>query len=98
MGSPAGFQPFVSLRLSRALDVIVKQSGHEVYAPGPPTDAGSIVTGGAHLIKIGVFRQMIQRDGFGEIFWNECGEQAFVTVGVVDKRLVADFIRGAVPD
>jgi hypothetical protein len=39
---------------------------------------------------------MIQRDGFGEIFWNDCGEEAFVTMLVIDEGLVADFIRGAV--
>lgn len=41
---------------------------------------------------------MIQRDGFGMIFWNECGEEAFVTMEVVDQGLVDEFIRGAVPD
>jgi hypothetical protein len=96
LGSPQGYPPSVSLRLLRALDIIIKPSGQEVYAPGPP-DASSTVTG-VHLIKLGVFRQMIQRDGFGEIYWNECGEDAFVTIDVVDERLVADFIQGAVPD
>jgi hypothetical protein len=41
---------------------------------------------------------MIQRDGFGIIFWNECGEEAFVIMEVIDERLVADFIQGAVPN
>ena len=50
------------------------------------------------MIKLGLLRQMIQRDGFGEIFWNECREEVFVTMQVIDERLVADFLRGAVLD
>lgn len=96
-GSLRGYPPFVSLRLPRALGIIVKPSGKEVYLPEPSRDASSTVTG-VHLIKLGLLRQMIQRDGFGEIFWNECGEEAFVTMQVIDERLVADFLQGAVPD
>ena len=45
------------------------------------------------MIKLEVFRQIIQRDGFGEIFWNNYGEEAFVTMLVIDEGLVAEFIR-----
>jgi hypothetical protein len=96
-GRLRGYPPFVSLRLPRALDIIVKLSGQDVYVSEPSRGASSTVTG-VHLIKLGVFRQMIQRDGFGEIFWNECGEEVYVTMVVVDERLIADFLRGAVPD
>ena len=79
------------------MDIIIKPSGQEVYAPGPSPNASVTVTG-VHLISLGFFRQMIQRDGFGKIFWNECGEEAFITIEVVDEGLAADFMRGAVPD
>jgi hypothetical protein len=95
-GSPLGY-PSVSLRLSRVLGNIVKPSGREVYVRGPSLGDSSTVMG-LFLIKLEYFKQMIQRDGFGEVFWNECGEEAFVTMQVVDERLVADFIRGAVPN
>lgn len=91
-GSLRGYPPFVSLRLPRALDIIVRPSSQEVYIPEPSPGASSTVTG-TYLIKLEVFRQMIQRDGFGEIFWNDCGEEAFVTMLVIDEGLVAEFIR-----
>jgi hypothetical protein len=78
------------------LDIIIKPSGQEVYVPGPSPDASTVT--GTYLIKLECFKQIIQRDGFGIIFWNECGEEAFVTMEVRDERLVADFIRGTVPD
>lgn len=77
------------------MDNIIKQSGQEVYVPGPSPGAGSTVTGGAQLIKLGVFRKMIQRDGFGPIYWNECGGGAFVTLEVTCEALAADFVQGA---
>jgi len=90
-----GYPPFISLRLPRALDIIVKPSGQEVYVPQLSPDATMTDT---KLIKFGYFKQLIQRDGFGIIFWNECGDEAFVTMEVTDERLVADFVRGTVPD
>jgi len=96
-GSPQGYPPCVLLRLPRALDIIVKPSGQEVYVPGPSPGASSTTTR-IYLIKLECFKQMIQRDGFGVIFWNECGEEAFVTMEVIDAGLAEDFIRGAVPD
>ena len=97
-GGPQGYPPFVSLRLSRALDDIIRTSGQDVYVPGPSPEAGSTVTGGALLIKLGIFRQMIQRDGFGPIYWNECGGDAFISMEVIDEGLAADFVQGAILD
>lgn len=76
---------------------IIKPSGREVYIGGP-SPATSSIAAGIFMIELGYFKQMIQRDGFGEIFWNECGEEAFVTMQVIDAGLVADFIRGTVLD
>jgi hypothetical protein len=50
------------------------------------------------LIKLGVFKEMIQRDRFGLIFWNEYGDEVYVIIEVIDEGLVADFIRGIVLD
>ena len=97
-GGPQKYPPSVSLRLSRALSDIIKPSGQEIYVSEPSPGASSTVTG-IYLIELGCFGQMIQRDGFGEIFWNDCGEGAFVTMQVIDERLVADFIRvGKLPN
>lgn len=96
-GSLRGYPPFVSLRLQKSLGNIVKPSGQVVYVPEPSLGVSSTVTG-TYLIKLECFKQMIQRDGFGTVFWNECGEEAFVTMLVMDERLAADFIRGAVLD
>jgi hypothetical protein len=38
---------------------------------------------------------LIQRDGFGAILLNECGEEAFVTMQVIDEKLIADFIQAS---
>ena len=97
LGSPQGYPPTISLRLSRALDVIIKASGQVVYVPGSSPGASKTVTG-VHLIELGDFGQMIRKDGFGEIIWNECREEAYVTIVVQDERLVADFLRGVVSD
>jgi hypothetical protein len=96
-GCPGGLLPSITLRLSKALGNIIKASGREVYIDRPSPEACSIVTR-VFLIEIGCFRQMIQRDGFGEPFWNQCGEEAFVTMQVLDAGLIADFIQSAVPD
>jgi hypothetical protein len=64
-GSLPGYPPFVSLRLPRALDIIVRPSSKGVYIPEPSPGASSTVTG-TYLIKLGVFRQMIQRDGLSQ--------------------------------
>ena len=74
------------------MDIIVRLSSKEVYIPEPSPGASSTVTG-TFLTKLGVFRQLIQRDGFSKIFWNDYGEEAFVTMLVIDQGLVADFIR-----
>ncbi len=94
-GSLRGYPPFVSLRLSKSLGNIVKPFGRNFYVSEPSPDASSTGTyiTKIYLIELGCFRQMIQRDGFGTIFWNDCGEEAFVTMEVTDEGLVADFIR-----
>jgi hypothetical protein len=94
-GCPGGLLLSITLRLSKALGNII--NSREVYIDRPSLDACGIVTG-VFLIEIGCFRQMIQRDGFGELFWNQCGEEAFVTMQVLDAGLIADFIQSVVLD
>jgi hypothetical protein len=48
-----------------------------------------------YSIKLGVFRQLIQRDEFGAILWNECKEEAFVTMQVIDEEMIAGFIQAS---
>uniref|UniRef100_A0A1Y1K5F7 Uncharacterized protein n=1 Tax=Photinus pyralis TaxID=7054 RepID=A0A1Y1K5F7_PHOPY len=93
-GSPPGFVPFVSLRLSGELRDIIKLSGQDVLMPEPSRDTSGTFTG-VYSIKLECFRQLIQRDGFGAIFWNEYGGEAFVAMQVMDKELIAAFIQAS---
>jgi hypothetical protein len=43
------------------------------------------------LIELERFMELIQRDGFGDILWNEYEGYAFVTIYVTDPALIADF-------
>jgi hypothetical protein len=38
---------------------------------------------------------LIQYNGFGTIFWNKIGEEAFIIMEVIDKELIADFIQAS---
>jgi hypothetical protein len=37
--------------------------------------------------------ELIQRDGFGDICWNETKGKGFVSIDVIDKKLILDFIK-----
>jgi len=41
---------------------------------------------------------LIQKDGFGAVFWNECGEQLCVTIEVLDIQLAEEFVRNGNPN
>jgi hypothetical protein len=71
---------------------IIKLSGQEVLVPKPTPDANRTFTG-VYLIKLKCFRQLVQRDRFGTIFWNEHRGETFVTIEVIDEELIADFIQ-----
>jgi hypothetical protein len=43
------------------------------------------------FIKLELFMQLIQRDRFGDILWNDYGNVAFVTIYVINNKLIADF-------
>jgi hypothetical protein len=76
------------------LSKTIKLSNQEVHQPEPSPDAGSTFTA-LFSIKLGDLCQLIQRDGFGTIFWNDSreGDDAIVSVEVVDEGLMAEFIR-----
>jgi hypothetical protein len=93
-GSPPGFDPYVSLRLSRVLGDIIKPSGQEVLLPQPVLDPSRAFTG-IYSIELECLRKLIQHDGFGTIFWNEIGEEAFITMEVIDEELIAGFIQAS---
>jgi hypothetical protein len=73
---------------------IIKPSGQEVLVPEPTPDANRAYTG-VYSIELECFRQLIQRDGFGAILWNEYREEAFVTMQVIAEELIADFIQAS---
>jgi hypothetical protein len=72
----------------------VKLFSQEVHQLELSLDAGSTFTA-LYLIKLGDLCQLIQRDGFGTIFWNNSreGDDAIVSVEVVDEGLMAEFIQ-----
>lgn len=85
------------LRLPRALYDIVGPSGQVVLVPGPSPHSRTVTE--TYFIDVDDFEKLIQRDGFGDIFWNDLGEQGFVSMVVEDDGLVADFIRvGKLPN
>jgi hypothetical protein len=48
-----------------------------------------------YSIKLGCSTQLIQRDEFGAILWNECREEAFVTMQVIDEEMIAGYIQAS---
>lgn len=94
-GSPAGYPPMISLRLPKKLGSIVKQSGTEI-AIAPPPEVSITVTG-MHVIDIGHITELIKKEGFGAILWNDRGSEGFVTIAVQDMELVAECLRVGVP-
>jgi hypothetical protein len=62
--------------------------------PKPTLDTSRTFTG-VYSIKLEYFRQLIQRDGFGAIFWNEYRGEVFIVIQVMDKELIVDFIQAS---
>jgi ABC-type polysaccharide transport system permease subunit len=50
------------------------------------------------LIGLDRFMQLIQKDGFGDILWNELDGYAFVTIYVTDPVLIADFSQPSITE
>ena len=48
-----------------------------------------------YLIRLECIRQLIQRDEFGAVLWNECKKEAFVTMQVIDEEILVDFIHAS---
>jgi hypothetical protein len=42
-----------------------------------------------YSIRLECIRQLIQRDEFGAVLWNECKKEAFVTMQVIDEFIQA---------
>jgi hypothetical protein len=81
--------PFVSLSLPSILNTIVKSSGQEIDMHDTTGTRSTVLP--ISPIKLERFMQLIQRDGFGDILWNDYGNVAFVTIYVIDNELIADF-------
>jgi len=87
-----GHHYIVSLRLSANLGEIgtyVKSSGQVVDVYDTTGTSESVPP--SSIIGLQRFTQLIQRDGFGDILWNEQAGYAFVTIYVIDPELIADF-------
>jgi len=87
-----GNHHIVSLRLPAKLDELgtyVESSGQVVDMYDTTGTSKSVPP--LSLIGLERFMQLIQRDGFGDILWNEHGGYAFVTIYVTDPVLIADF-------
>ncbi|KAH7308333.1 hypothetical protein BKA65DRAFT_485677 [Rhexocercosporidium sp. MPI-PUGE-AT-0058] len=88
-GRLGNLPPFVSLRLPSVLGTIVKSSGQEVNICN--TVGSRSIDWPLFGIELERFMQLIRRDGFGDILWNDCGNYGFVTIYVIDQKLIADF-------
>jgi hypothetical protein len=71
---------------------IIKPFGREVFIPSPAPDANRIFEG-VYSVKLEYFRELIQRDGFGRTYWNETRGKAFVSIEVMDEKLIVDFFQ-----
>jgi hypothetical protein len=89
IGSLPGYPPFISLTLSRELDSTIIEYGEEINLPEPSPDTAVIVEG-FYIIKLEHFREIIEKEGFGAIYWNECQSEGCVTIEVLDKDVVAE--------
>jgi len=96
LGIPPGLLPSISMRLERSLDAIIKSSGKEInIAPFSP-HANIVNDAPFYRIKVEALKQVIHRNGFGDIFWNETGEEGFITMQIADQELTADISREGV--
>jgi hypothetical protein len=71
---------------------MIKPSGQEVLIPKRTPNTSGTFTG-VYSVELDCLRQLIQRDRFGTIFWNEYEGEAFVAIEVIDEKLIADFIQ-----
>lgn len=95
LGRLPGYEWTISLRLARRFDDFIQKSGQVVDIPSPGASKTSIEV---RQIELGLFREMIEKDGFGKIIWNVTKEAAFVTIELKDPGLVASFLQGAGSD
>jgi hypothetical protein len=49
------------------------------------------------ILELELFIQLLHRDGFGDILWNEKGDNGFVTIYVRDPKLIAEFRQSGTP-
>ena len=84
-----GNHQIVSLKLSSKLGSIVKSSGQvvEIY----DTSGTSKSVAPECILELVPFMKLLHRDGFGDILWNENGDDGFVTIYVRDPKLIAAF-------
>jgi len=48
-----------------------------------------------YSVRLECIRQLIQRDEFGAVLWNECKKEAFVTMQGIDEEILVDFIQAS---
>jgi hypothetical protein len=87
-----GNHHIVSLRLPAELGELgtyVKSSGQMVDMYDTTGTSKSVRP--SSFIELERFIELIQRDGFGDILWNEYEDYAFITIYLADPVLIADF-------
>lgn len=82
--------PLVSLRLAASIADVIKRSSEEILIKPLAPAAGNCLNE-LYTIQKDSFLKLIQRDGYGGTIWNETEGSAFVSVEVVDEKLIADF-------
>ena len=89
-----GNHQIVSLRLPSKFGPIVKSSGQAVDIYDTAGTSKSVAP--SSLIELECFMQLLHKDGFGDILWNEYGDNGFVTIYAVDPKLIADFRKSGI--
>ena len=90
--SPPGFPSCISIKLRREAGEIIRPVGRDVSVPDLSSN-GPIDGANPSSIKLENFKQLVQRDGFGSIFWSECSDGGFVSMEVVEDGLKADLVQ-----
>jgi hypothetical protein len=90
-GSPPGFPQFISIPLCREAGEIIRPVGRDCVVPD--RSCHGLTEANPSLIELESFKQMIQRDGFGSIFWNEREDGGFVSVEVVEDGLETNLVQ-----
>jgi len=75
------------------LDAIIKSFSKEINIAPFSLYINIVNDAPLYRIKVEALKQMIHRNRFSNIFWNEIKEEGFITMQIADQELTADISR-----